>query len=306
MQRSALACTAGSLGCRQQTPNKIGEPMDGEINPSREDYITARKGFRTKLTRVGPSPEPSEMPPPLGVPGALPFTYPSGGLQLLAWVNPEVKTAGPRRPAVMFLHGGFAFSPSHWEYARPFLRAGFHVLIPGLRGENGQSGAYSLLYDEVDDCLACAEHLSRAPSVDPAKIFLCGHGTGGTLALLSSLASDQFRACAAFSPWPSIRTYLQGREQDAPFDPRAEGELRMRSPLYYAQHFRCPVRSFFGLGEGAEGEANLATAKEMGRHARGSTKDVGELTVSGDSLSAIAPSTAATIGFFRDLAGIRA
>ena len=305
IRRSALLGTAATVGCRQQSPDKKGEMLEGQIHPSVEDYATARKGFRTKLTRVAPSPENAEMPSPLGVPGAVPSSYMSGGQPLIAWVNPEVKTPGPRRPAVLFLHGGFAFWPNHWEYARPFLRAGFHVVIPVLRGENGQPGAFSMLYDEVDDCLACASMLSRLPSVEPSRIFVCGHDVGGTLALLCAMASDQFRACAAFSPNVDAKEFLRGRERLAPFDPTGENELRMRSPLYFGPHVFCPVRSFFGTGEGGDVDARFDRAWEMARHARGNGRDVGEIRVAGDHEHMVAPAAAETVNFFRATGGIK-
>lgn len=305
MNRTAMLGAASLAGCRRQSPDKVGYMPEGHIHPSPEDYATARKGFRTKLTRTGPAPDEADMPSPLGTSSPEPLTYPSGGLQLRSWVNPEVKSPGPRRPVVLMLHSGFAFSLNQWEFVRQFLRAGFHAVIPVLRGENGQPGAYSLLYDEVDDCIACAELISRMPSVDPSKIFLFGHGIGGTLSLLCALASGQFRACAAISPWVSAKAFLHGREHLAPFDPTAEGELRMRSPLYFGPHFFCPVRCFFGTSEGPEGEAKLKTAQEMGKHSRGSRKDVGELTVEGDFDTARPPATTLTLGFFRDIAGIK-
>ena len=70
--------------------------------------------------------------PPAGV---TEITYSSGNLGLKAWVNqPEADNA--RRPAVLFLHGGFAFDLEDWEMAQPFRDAGFVVMTPMLRGEN--------------------------------------------------------------------------------------------------------------------------------------------------------------------------
>ena len=44
-----------------------------------------------------------------------------------------------------------------------------------LRGENGQPGAFSMFYDEVEDVLAAAEYLAKLPDVDPARVFVSGH-----------------------------------------------------------------------------------------------------------------------------------
>jgi hypothetical protein len=39
--------------------------------------------------------------------------------------------------------------PVSWEDAKPYRDAGFVVMTPMLRGENGQAGAWSYFYDEV-------------------------------------------------------------------------------------------------------------------------------------------------------------
>ncbi len=39
-------------------------------------------------------------------------------------------------------------------------------MMPIFRGENGQSGAFSCFYDEVDDVPAAAEYLIKQPYVD--------------------------------------------------------------------------------------------------------------------------------------------
>ena len=58
------------------------------------------------------------------------------------------------------------------------------MMFPTLRGGNTNPGAREYLLGEVDDVLAAAEHLARLPYVDPQRIYLGGHSTGGTLALL--------------------------------------------------------------------------------------------------------------------------
>src|SRR5205823_326129 len=71
-----------------------------------QDYADARKGFQTTLVQAGKSPQAWDpVTPPAGVSEV---TYTSGGLKLKAWVNrPAAGEAS--KPAVLFLHGGFAF-----------------------------------------------------------------------------------------------------------------------------------------------------------------------------------------------------
>ncbi|HEY7230017.1 MAG TPA: hypothetical protein VH558_06575 [Pseudolabrys sp.] len=81
--------------------------------------------------------------------------YTVGNLKLRAWIALP-KNRQSKMPAVLFLHGGFSFSAVDFEKAKPFLDAGFVVMTPILRGENGQPGAFTLFFDEVDDVLAAS------------------------------------------------------------------------------------------------------------------------------------------------------
>jgi hypothetical protein len=140
-----------------------------EVEVQKEDYAQARLRFRTKLLRKGPSPQPwSPIKSPAGV---TEIKYASGALRLKAWVNRPADQSR-KRPAVLFLHGGFALSMGDWEQTTPYRDAGFVVMVPMLRRENGQRGAFSYFYDEVDDVLAAAEYLSTQPYVDSNHLFL--------------------------------------------------------------------------------------------------------------------------------------
>lgn len=221
------------------------------------DYAEARKDFSTKLLRSGPSPQPGE---PLATPpGAEAIDYRSGDLTLRAFVTPDPGD-GKKRPAVLFLHGGFAFGGDDWEMPRPFRDAGYVVMVPILRGENGQPGTFTLFYDEVGDVLAAAEALARLPHVDPTRLFIAGHSSGGTLTLLSAMAGDRFRAAASLSAGPDQVQHLAGQPELAPFDRSSIREFQMRSPVAFATSFKCPVRLYYGSEEGWARDGNRRTA----------------------------------------------
>src|SRR5262249_8657475 len=112
--------------------------------PQTEDYAQARETFQTRLLRQGPSPQRWQLA--RLVPGATEVEYRSGDLRLKAWVTSAPAGDAPKRPAVLFLHGGFGFDESDWEQAQPFRQAGFVVMTPWLRGENGLPGSYSMFY----------------------------------------------------------------------------------------------------------------------------------------------------------------
>jgi len=207
--------------------------------PQHEDYAQARRQFQTKLVRKGPSPQSA---PPIKPPaGVSEIEYASGALRLKAWINRPADEK-IKRPAVLFLHGGFAFGMGDWEQTKPYRDAGFVVLAPMLRGENGQPGAFSYFYDEVDDVLAAAEALSRQPYVDAKRIFVAGHSIGGTMTLLAALASDRFRAAAALDGAPYWGPFAE--DPNLPFDMSDPREILLRSPIAFAGGFKCPLRIY--------------------------------------------------------------
>src|SRR5215831_8725701 len=106
-----------------------------EITIQTEDYAEARKTFHTKLLREGPAPHQDckDSKPPLGVTEVY---FPAGGLRLRAWLSAP-STENKKYPPVLFLHGGFCFDRSDWEETKAFRGAGFIVMLPNRRGENG-------------------------------------------------------------------------------------------------------------------------------------------------------------------------
>jgi formylglycine-generating enzyme required for sulfatase activity/dienelactone hydrolase len=262
-----------------------------------EDYAQARSRFRTKLLRKGPPPQPSG-PLPKPPAGVTEIEYTSGELRLKAWVNRPADEQG-KRPAVVFLHGGFAFGTGDWEQAKPYRDAGFAVLTPTLRAENGQPGAWSLFYDEVDDVLAAAEYLGRQPWVDASNIFLAGHSVGGTLTLLAAMASPRFRAAASFDGGP----FSANRPEFVPFDTSDSREMQLRSPMIYAGSFKCPVRIYSAMGGGfGSGRYVLPLAwmrtAELGKR-RG--LDVEAVEIEGDHTTHVPAAIRQSIRFFQKI-----
>lgn len=257
-----------------------------------QDYADARKTFKTKLTKQGPAPQTWDpVAPPAGVQEV---TFNSGGFKLKGWINtPAAKQ--PLQPAVLFLHGGFAFGEDDWDQCKPFRDAGFITMTPILRGENGQQGSYSMFYDEVDDVLAAAELLAKTPGVDPDRIYVAGHSVGGTLAMLSAMASKRFKACASFSGSPDQPVWIRGQEDVVPFDPSDFNEMVMRSPLAFPNSFKCPARLYFG---NVEWTFKPATEK-LAQKAQDGGLDVQAIEIEGDHLTSVEPAIKQAITFFR-------
>jgi dipeptidyl aminopeptidase/acylaminoacyl peptidase len=261
------------------------------VEVQHEDYARARGRFRTKLLRQGPAPQPwSPVKPPAGV---AEVEYPSGDLRLRAWVNRPAE-GGRKHPAVLFLHGGFAFDRDDWSVSQPFRDAGFVVLTPLLRAENGQPGSFTLFYDEVDDVLAAAEYLRKQPYVDASHLYVAGSSAGGTLALLAAEASKRFRAAASFSASPDQALLVKHAKIDLPFDKGNPRELQLRSPLAYAASFKCPVRIYY-----ATKDHFVLTSRRTAELAKERGLDVEAVRIEGDHGSIVPAGVKQSIPFFQ-------
>lgn len=264
---------------------------EAEIQP--EDYATARSRFSTKLLRKGPSPQAAS---PLTLPaGVSELEYPSGELRLKAWVS-RPSEAGGRRPAVLYLHGGFAFGTGDWNQTKQYRDAGFVVMAPMLRGENGLPGAFSYFYDEVDDVVAAAEYLSRQPYVDSSRVFLAGHSIGGVLTILASMATSRFRAAASIDGFP----YWGGvfaEDRNLPFDKSNPLEIQMRSAIAYASSFKSPLRMYRSERNPVTAYLRLVSQRTVAL-AKMHGLDVEEIEIDGDHMSMVDPAVRQSIAFF--------
>lgn len=281
---------------------RVFEP---EVAIQTADYAKIRRDFRTMLLRHGPSPQ--EEPAARLPEGVAEVEYPSGALRLKAWMSGHQRR-GAKLPAVLFLHGGFAFGLADWEMALPYWEAGFVVMVPMLRGENGLPGEFSMFYDEVDDVLAAARYLSRHPSVDASRIYIAGHSAGGTLTLLAVEASGRFRAAASFDGSPDQQLLYNGSaskpgvHQEIVFDPKDLRELQVRSPLAYATSIKSPVRLYYSTE--ASSLLGRGTLKVV-EVAKGRGLDAQATQVDGSHMSHVAPAMQQSIAFFTQSLGAR-
>ncbi len=213
----------------------------------------ALQGFKTAL--AGP-PEPA---PPLPNPPAnlfvrsnyLAVTNPEAP----AFVTPDPKD-GRKHPAIVWLTGGDPsalgdfWTPgpdSNDQSARAFREAGVVMMFPTLRGNTQHGGHREQFLGEVLDVLAAADHLARLPYVDMNRIYLGGHSTGGTLALLAAETSDRFAAVFAFGPVADIDRYRAGLFRLA-FEGQDPRERTLRSPVHWLAGIAAPTYVIEGTG----------------------------------------------------------
>lgn len=229
------------------------------------------------LTKRGPAPQDYDPVPPS--PGVTAITYQSEGRSLKAYMT-KPRTQGPH-PAVVFFHGGFAFGLGDLESCQPFQDAGFIVLAPTLRGENGNPGDFELFGGEVDDAVAAIKWLANQPDVDKNNIYTFGHSVGGGISALVSLRNDAPIAHGGSTGGMYDQSTFTEWSDIAPFDYRNPKEndrrvLKGRESQMVHDHY-----GYYGTGD--LGIASVAT--QMNTSGRLKT-----IPVSGDHFTSVGAS----------------
>jgi dipeptidyl aminopeptidase/acylaminoacyl peptidase len=157
----------------------------GDTNLS---YLDRLGTFESQLTISSPAPQDySDDEPPEGVQVV---HYLSGDMSLKAWLALPEDVSDKKRPGVVYIHGGFAFGTGDFIDAQPFRDAGFVVMTPMLRGENGNPGNFELFLGEVDDAASAVKWLASQPFIDPKRLYVFGHSTGGGISALLTLRTN--------------------------------------------------------------------------------------------------------------------
>lgn len=289
----AVALLSVVAGCRPGS-EPTGQPTSGRPVAAADDLATVRKGLATKLRVRGPAPQPyQDAKPPVGV-KQVEFT--SGDLKLKGWLSADAND-GKKRPAVVYLHGGWAFGDGDWEDAGPFAKAGFVLFMPMLRGENGNPGTYESFLGEVDDAVAAGQFVASLPNVDGSNVFVAGHSVGGVLTCLVSMLPSPYKGAAAFDGYVDMESWAAGSpDAHVPYDRNSPEEVRVRNPMAFAGSIRCPLRLYAGE-DGREVNASLAAK------ARQAGKGCELVVVRGGHQAMIAPAVQQSIAWFGQLAG---
>jgi dipeptidyl aminopeptidase/acylaminoacyl peptidase len=226
--------------------------------------LEARRGFKTTLVPQRHAKEPVEPAPPKIF---RTITYPAPAGNMAAYLSPDPGDS-KKHPVIIWITGGDCnsigdvWSPAprgNDQTASAYRKAGIVMMFPSLRGGNANPGAKEGFLGEVDDVLAAAEFLARQSYVDTNHIYLGGHSTGGTLALLVAEASNRFRAVFAYGPVADVSGY--GEDSGfLPFDLHNRQEVKMRSPGYWLASIQSPV----WVLEGTQ-QSNISSLRAMAR-----------------------------------------
>ena len=211
----------------------------------------ARRGFKTTLLPQKGAREAVEQAP-ARIFQTVKYPAPSG--ELAAYLSPDPGD-GQKHPAIIWIAGGdcnsigdvWSHAPrSNDQTAAAFRNAGIVMMFPSLRGGNNNPGLKEGFFGEVDDVLAAAGFLEKQPYVDAKRIYLGGHSTGGTLAMLVAESSDRFRAVFAFGPVDDVSGYGAG-SGFLPFNLANRKEVELRSPGYWLPSIQSPTWALEGI-----------------------------------------------------------
>lgn len=234
----------------------------GNIASEKRSFAEAHDAFTTTLAREDNDDE--EIPaPPEGLFDLV--KYPSKVGDLAAYVSSDPDD-GQKHPMIIWVVGGWGNGIDDFPWCYPewdndqtgsaFWQAGVLTMYPSFRGGCGNPGNYETLFGEVDDIASAYDYAASLSYVDPNRIYLGGHSTGGTRALLASEYTDKFRAVFAFGAVDKIEYH---NNSQFTFDTDNKEEYKMRSPIYWLDNVKSPTF----LIEGSDG--NSANLKNIER-----------------------------------------
>lgn len=204
--------------------------------------LSATRLFQTNLVRQLAEPYAEQ---PVPIPDSLfqRVEYAGAKGKLFAFVS-RPKDEKVRGPAMVWLKGGFPpgslldgawlpKDPMNDQSGSQFMREGIVTMFPTTRGMEGNAGFQESFFGEIEDVVEAVKWLRAQPYVDPEHVYVGGHSTGGTLALLVG-ASTPVAGVLALGPVDDVCLYGQDVLM---FDARMKKECAVRSPLTYSVAF---------------------------------------------------------------------
>ncbi len=231
-------------------------PNDLDSELSTDNLSSARATFQTEIVDTSFQGDGEPATPPADIFSLI--RYPAKDGDMAAFLTPDPKD-GKKHPAVIWLiggYGGIGDDDFFWteqpkendQTGSAFRKAGLVTMIPSFRGENNNPGKYEMFYGEIDDLESARQYLASLPYVDPNRIYLAGHSTGGTRVLLGSEALTGFRASFSLGGIPDLKKRVEmGKMMVAvPFNQNNPEEFRLRSPGLFITSIKSPMFYFEG------------------------------------------------------------
>jgi pimeloyl-ACP methyl ester carboxylesterase len=295
-KKSFDAINAQQVAWEQAQTERVASERVQMAASGSSNFAQARHGFNTKIAVHDA--DPLSLPsPPENLFVRSDYRNPQNTM-LAGFVSPDPRD-GKRHPAIVWLTGGDSNSLSDFwtkgpvhndQSASAFREAGLIMSFPTLRGGNGNDSAKEIMLGEVEDVIAAAEQLARLSYVDPDRIYLGGHSTGGTLALLTAAMNSPFKAVFAFGPVARIDRYPASLTQ-VEFSVQASMEIKLRSPIHWLADIAQPT---FVI-EGADGQSNISELQEICAASRNARLHCLEVR-GADHFGVLSPATRAIAG----------
>lgn len=227
----------------------------------------ARAGQSANVARTYRQQRKPEKPP---VPWMKLVSYPGplGDMQGYLATVPENKT---RVPAIIWISGGDTAIGNFWspqprsndQSAAAFREAGMVVFYPAVRGLNGNPGQVESYFGELDDLVAATRWLKSQPYVDPERVYLGGHSSGGTMALLAAEYAPEWAAVFAFGAVIDPQLYGNGLWGVQPVGAKDMAGQRLRAPYRWLDSITMPTLVL----EGSDGNAvDIAEFRKVNRN----------------------------------------
>lgn len=172
---------------------------------------------------------------------------------------------GKKYPAIVWISGGDTALGDFWspqprdsdQSAAAFREAGVAVFYPAVRGLNGNPGQIEGFYGELDDLVAATKWLKQQPWVDPERVYLGGHSSGGTMVLLAAEYAAEWKGVFSFGPVHDPRGYGPRLWGALPYDSLDEAASRLRAPIHWLPSITIPTLVIEGERQGNVGSLDL-------------------------------------------------
>jgi len=158
-------------------------------------------------------------------------------------------------PAGSNLACGASISPDYLDEMLPYARAGFVVISYDIagdlpKGEDSTMNEALRAYEKfksigagIGNALLAKSYVNHLPAVDRNCIYIAGHSSAGTLALLYSQHQTNIDGCIAYAPVCDVEAHLEGME--SVYGDSLDYFACKSSPMTHAKHLECPTLLFY-------------------------------------------------------------
>ncbi len=224
-----------------------GSIMLSAIPVHAERLLEKREGFETSIVKEVKGKNKLDMPPHNHLFKLVQYNTELGKMDAYI-TKPSAAQEAKKSPAIIWITGGHPQGGANLDYvnggnytnnqtANTFFKRGIITLYPTFRGTFGNLGIREEFYGEVNDTIAALKYLQQQSHIDPNHIYLGGHSTGATLALLVAASTDEFAGVIALGPQDDVKNH--GGERL--FDTSNPVEFEMRAPINHLASIKTPT-----------------------------------------------------------------